>query len=113
MSRKRKLALCVALLFATSCSLQDQLSRVEVPGTDVYVVLSQDEKHLWRCELFAGRESVSESLICGAPDYLQEPVTFTTQQQGASFYIRWVQGTHTTSIKVDTHNRTIEQVGGS
>jgi len=113
MSRKRKLVLCVALLVATSCSLQHQLSRVEVPGTDLYVVLSQDEKHLWRCELFAGRKSVSESLICGAPDYRQEPVTFTTQQHGASFYIRWVQGTHTTSIRVDTHNRTIEQVAGS
>jgi len=102
--------LYLAMLCATSCSLTDQLSRVAVPGTDLYVVLSRDEKFLWRCELFAGRKSVSEQLICGAPNYGEGPVTVTTQQQGTFFYIHWVRGDSGTTVKVDTRSRTIEQV---
>jgi hypothetical protein len=111
MPRRSTLYLYTALLVAASCSLQDELSRVAVPGTDLAVVLSQDEKHLWRCELFAGRKSISEQLICGAPDYVEERVTFTTRQQGDSFYIHWTQGDHhSTSVRVDIRSRTVEQV---
>ena len=106
-----RLFLCAAILFATSCSLEDELSRVAVPGTDLTVVLSQDEKHLWRCQLFAGRRSISEQLICGAPDYWEDRVTFTTRQQGDSFYIHWTQDDHhSTLVRVDLRSRTIEQV---
>jgi hypothetical protein len=113
MPRQRTLVLYAAILFAAACSLQDELSRVAVPGTNLYVVLSQDEKHLWRCELFASRKSVSEQLICGAPDYFEGPVTFTAEQQGTSFYVHWTQGEHhATSVRVDIRRRTIEQVRG-
>jgi hypothetical protein len=111
MLRRITLFLYVAILFAASCSLQDELSRVAVPGTDLSVVLSQDEKHLWRCELFAGRKSISEQLICAAPDYCEERVTFTTRQEGDSFYIHWTQADHhSTSVRVGIRSRTIEQV---
>jgi len=53
-----------SILVLTSCSLEHEVSRVTLPDTGLSVVVSEDEKSLYRCRIFL-QEKSSDGRICG------------------------------------------------
>jgi hypothetical protein len=70
------------LITAGACSLEHEVSRVPVPGTDLTLVITQDEKRMFSYEVFSGEEAVSDRRLFS--EYCSEPLppAEITQQPG-------------------------------
>ena|ERR1700693_3163382 len=51
-------------MILASCSLEHEVSRVALPDTGLTVVVSEDEKSLYRCRIYP-QEKSSDGRLCG------------------------------------------------
>src|SRR5882724_11504587 len=74
----RKTLTLIALL--TACSLEHEVSRVSVPGTDLTLVVVQDEKKMFRYRVVANDERVSEDRLFSGPCSERLPDAVVTRE---------------------------------
>lgn len=74
----RKTLALVALL--AGCSLEREVSRVSVPGTELTLVVVQDEKQMFRYRVLAGDQPVSAERLFSGPCSEPLPDAVVTQE---------------------------------
>jgi hypothetical protein len=97
------------LLSLASCSLEKEVSRVAVPGTNLTIVLSEDEKGMYRYRVLSHGVPVSDERLLGPHyDSGSHPAPVVSVSQGF-VTISW-PSTHTTHyVTVDVARRQIVQ----
>jgi hypothetical protein len=80
-------AVLVAVALA-SCSTEKEMARIAVPNTNLILVLNEDEKQMFRYQVFADDKLASDNNFLGPHDY-KVPIQPTVTVNGSTVRFAW------------------------